>query len=67
MTDDVADSSRTRNRLLIQRFYNEMWNRFDKSVLPQLLTEDIRFRGSLGQHKTAMRRFRIILTLFNDA
>jgi len=39
------------NVAIIERFYNEMWNRFDVSLLPELLTEDARFRGSLGQHK----------------
>jgi steroid delta-isomerase-like uncharacterized protein len=41
----------TRNAELVRRFYDEMWNRFDKSVFPALLTTDIRFRGSLGHHK----------------
>ena len=40
-----------RNRLLIQRFYLEMWNRFDKIIFADILTEDFRFRGSLG-HST---------------
>ena len=40
-----------RNRELIRRFYEELWNRFDKSVIAELLTEDVRFRGSLGQEK----------------
>jgi hypothetical protein len=38
---DDNNFSRSRNRLLIQRFYHEIWNRFDKSILSQLLTEDI--------------------------
>src|SRR5271170_2549265 len=38
-----------RNRRLIERFYLEMWNHFDKTLFPDLLTEDLRFRGSLGQ------------------
>jgi len=41
----------SKNVELIGRFYGEMWNRFDTSLFPELLTEDIRFRGSLGQHK----------------
>ena len=41
----------SRNVEIIGRFYDEMWNRFDTSLFPELLTEDIRFRGSLGQHK----------------
>jgi steroid delta-isomerase-like uncharacterized protein len=46
-----------RNRLLIERFYLEMWNRFDKTVFPDLLTEDLRFRGSLGQTKSGHTEF----------
>ena len=46
-----------RNRLLINRFYHEMWNRFDKTLFPALLTEDIQFRGSLGQFKNGYAEF----------
>jgi steroid delta-isomerase-like uncharacterized protein len=48
---------RNRNRLLIERFYVEMWNRFDKTILPDILTEDFRFRGSLGQFKSGHAEF----------
>jgi len=46
-----------RNRLLIKRFYLEMWNRFDKTIFADILTEDLRFRGSLGQSKTGYAEF----------
>lgn len=42
---------------LITRFYHEMWNHFDKSIFPELLTEDIRFRGSLGKYAVGYREF----------
>jgi steroid delta-isomerase-like uncharacterized protein len=42
---------------LIERFYHEMWNRFDKALIPVLLAEDIRFRGSLGQYKNGHAEF----------
>lgn len=42
---------------LIGRFYNEMWNQFDKGLFPELLTEDIRFRGSLGQSAVGYGEF----------
>jgi steroid delta-isomerase-like uncharacterized protein len=42
---------------LIGRFYNEMWNHFDKGLFPELLTEDIRFRGSLGQSAVGYGEF----------
>ncbi len=47
----------SRNRLLIERFYLEMWNRFDKSIVSEILTEDLRFRGSLGQSKNGYSEF----------
>ena len=34
-----------------------MWNHFDKSLITILLTEDIRFRGSLGQNKNGYAEF----------
>jgi steroid delta-isomerase-like uncharacterized protein len=36
------------HRELIRRFYEELWNPFDRARIPELLTEDLRFRGSLG-------------------
>lgn len=41
----------SRNRDLIRRFYEELWNNFDKRKVPELLTDDVKFRGSLGQEK----------------
>ena len=38
-----------RNVRLVERFYHDMWNPFDKSIFPELLVEDLEFRGSLGQ------------------
>jgi steroid delta-isomerase-like uncharacterized protein len=37
------------NQELIRRFYEDLWNRFDKRRIAELLTEDVRFRGSLGR------------------
>jgi steroid delta-isomerase-like uncharacterized protein len=37
------------NRDLIRRFYEELWNPFDKAKIPELLTDDVKFRGSLGR------------------
>jgi predicted ester cyclase len=46
-----------RNRRLIERFYLEMWNRFDKAIFADILTGDLRFRGSLGQSKCGLAEF----------
>ncbi len=42
---------------LIDRFYYEMWNRFDKSVFGDILDPKIHFRGSLGQTKVGFEEF----------
>ncbi len=42
---------------LIDRFYNDMWNRFDKSVFGDILDPRIHFRGSLGQTKVGFDEF----------
>ena len=44
-------------RRLIGRFYDDMWNRFDTSVLAEILVPDIRFRGSLGQERVGFTEF----------
>ncbi|MEM9062299.1 MAG: ester cyclase [Pseudomonadota bacterium] len=36
---------------LIERFYNEVWNRADEDVAREILHADFRFRGSLGPEK----------------
>ena len=42
---------------LIESFYNDMWNRFDKTVFAEILHPDIQFRGSLGQTKVGFDEF----------
>ena len=34
---------------LVRSFYSDLWNRFDRSQVRRLLTDDVHFRGSLGQ------------------
>jgi predicted ester cyclase len=38
-------------RRLVTRFYDEVWNRPDPSVIPRLFHEDCVFRGSLGAER----------------
>ena len=45
------------SRDLIRRFYEELWNPFDKRQAAALLTDDVRFRGSLGQEKRGCAGF----------
>lgn len=41
----------------VHRFYENVWNRHDKSVIPALLQPDFTFRGSLGQTKIGHSEF----------
>jgi steroid delta-isomerase-like uncharacterized protein len=36
------------NRLVVRRFYHELWNRWDLAVADHIVAEDLAFRGSLG-------------------
>ena len=36
---------------LIERFYNELWNRADEVVAREILHPEFCFRGSLGEEK----------------
>jgi steroid delta-isomerase-like uncharacterized protein len=57
MANQSKTAAENRNRILIERFYHELWDRFDKALIPVLLTEDVRFRGSLGQNKNGHAEF----------
>lgn len=39
-------------KILTRRFYEDLWNRWDYSLIGELLTDDIAFHGSLGIDKT---------------
>lgn len=38
----------TKNRVLLNRYCDQLWNAGDLSLIPELIDEDIYFRGSLG-------------------
>src|SRR5262245_2131425 len=46
-----------RQRRQVRRFYDEIWNRADLSVIPDLLAADVTFRGSLGPVLTGHAEF----------
>ena len=48
----MADS-----RVLVQRFYGDIWNRCDFSVAEKILKPDFRFRGSLGSETIGIPAF----------
>ena len=39
------------HQAIIRAFYEGIWNKHDKSQIPELLHEDFSFRGSLGQER----------------
>jgi predicted ester cyclase len=41
-----------RHKRQVRRFYDEIWNRGDLAGLPEILTTDVVFRGSLGAELT---------------
>jgi hypothetical protein len=42
---------------LVRRFYRDVWNAHDRSATADLLTEDFRFRGSLGRESVGLAAF----------
>jgi predicted ester cyclase len=42
---------------VIARFYNDMWNRFDTNILPDIVSPTLQFRGSLGQTRVGIEQF----------
>ena len=55
---DLQPTPKRVQRALIDRFYDDMWNRFDTSIFPDILHPEITFRGSLGRVTTGFAAFR---------
>jgi steroid delta-isomerase-like uncharacterized protein len=55
------------NVTVVERFYREMWNRFDAGLIPELLTDDVRFRGSLGQSTVGREQFAAYMEFVRQA
>ena len=45
------------NKSLVQRCYEEMWNRWNFALANELLADDISFRGSLGAEMRGREQF----------
>ena len=45
------------NRLLVNRFYHELWNHWQFDIISDLLSPDLVFHGSLGTSKTGHEGF----------
>jgi steroid delta-isomerase-like uncharacterized protein len=59
--------SQLSNVELIERFYTHLWNRFDKALIPVMLTEDLEFRGSLGHAARGHGQFAAYLDFIQAA
>lgn len=42
---------------LIESFYHDLWNKFDKSLITKILDPNLSFRGSLGDKKLGHHGF----------
>ena len=54
--DDEPDHLR-KNRALVRRYYDELWNQWRLDLIPELLADNLRFRGSLGATVQGHRAF----------
>ena len=52
---------------LVRRFYHDLWNRFDFTLIPVLLTEDVTLRGALGRRAAGHAAFADYLELVRGA
>ena len=52
---------------LVRRFYDDLWNRFDPTLIPVLLTEDVTVRGALGRHAAGHAAFADYMELVRGA
>ena len=54
---DLAGIALTPQKEVVRVFYKEMWDRADKSLIPQIFHEGLTFRGSLGPVLTGYDEF----------
>lgn len=57
-------------RRLVERYYNELWNHWRFDLIPELLSSDITFRGSLGVdvkgHDGFLKYMQLVQSAFPD-
>lgn len=51
----------------VQKFYDAIWNNDDKSVIPELLSDDFAFRGSLGLEQRGHKGFSLYMDFIRRA
>lgn len=56
-----------RNKRLIRRYYDELWNQWKLDLIDEILAEDITFRGSLGLSVKGRDGFRAYLGVVRAA
>jgi steroid delta-isomerase-like uncharacterized protein len=64
--DGEADYLR-KNRALVRRYYDELWNQWRLDLMPELLVGDFRFRGSFGVTARGHRAFGDYVQMVRDA
>ena len=55
------------NRLLVRRYYDELWNRWRFDLINELLADDFRFRGSVGVIARGRSAFRDYVDMIRSA
>lgn len=51
----------------VRKFYNVIWDEYDKDAIPSVLRGDLTFRGSLGQEKKGHQGFIEYLDFVHEA
>jgi|SRR6516225_353763 len=55
------------NRALVRRYYDELWNQWQLELIPELLAQDFRFRGSVGVTTRGIGAFADYVRMIRDA
>lgn len=51
----------------VRTFYEDLWNKADKSLITELMHEDVTFRGSLGQAQCGCAGFSLYIDFVRSA
>lgn len=54
-------------KLIVSRFYEDIWNKADKSLIPELVHEEVTFRSSLGQVQRGHSGFSLYIDFVRNA
>ncbi len=55
------------NLTIVKQFYDEIWNKRNKSLIPKLLCEEFAFHGSLGIKRKGQNGFASYVDFIHDA